>query len=187
MARKMWHILNSNSGAVQAICAVAVTFLTVVLAGATLRYVRLTKQIAAASVTQAEAAHKPVLTLKHQELTNEEIVAHLTSGGLVGEKHAWVGSALEIINIGTGPALHVKWTLSRFSDTNGTIPYIMVGQFVSLRTASKVKMAAVPTTYELVCRYTSLSGTKYVSRTGITNSREISSFEIKTESDAVVS
>jgi hypothetical protein len=181
MAGKMWHFLNSNSGAAQAISAVVVAFLTYVLARATLRYVRLTKQIAAASVAQAEAIHKPVLTLKHEELTNEEIVAHLTAGGLVGERHSWVGPVLELINIGTGPALHVKWTLKRSFESNGIIPYVAVGQVVSLRTASKVKMAAVPTTFEVVCHYTSLSGTRYVSRTNVINSREISNFEIHTE------
>lgn len=187
MADKMWHLLNSNSGAVQAISAIVVATLTLILAGATIRYVRLTKQIAAASVAQAEAVHKPVLTLRHEELTKEEMVAHWVAGGLAGEQHAWIGPVLEIINIGTGPALHLKWTLKRGSETHGIIPYVAVGQVVSLRTASKVKMAAVPTTFELVCHYTSLSGTKYVSRTNVMNSREIFSFEIKTESDAVVS
>jgi hypothetical protein len=183
----MWHFLNSNSGAVQAISAVAVTFLTLVLTGATLSYVRLTKKIAAASVAQAEAVHKPVLTFRHRELNDEDFIDHLVAGGLQGEQHSWVGPELEIINIGTGPALHVKWTLKRSYETNGIIPYVAIGESISLRTASKVKMVAVPTTIELVCHYASLSGTRYVSRTNIVNSREISSFEIKTESDAVVS
>src|ERR1700730_17396359 len=119
MTEKMWHFLNSNSGAVQAISAAVVAILTLVLAGATLRYVRLTKQIAAASVAQAEGVHKPVLTFKHQELNQEDLIDHLVAGGLAGEQHSWVGPELEIINIGTGPALHVKWTLKRSYETNG--------------------------------------------------------------------
>jgi uncharacterized membrane protein len=55
----MWQVLNSNSGAVQACSAVVVVLLTIVLARATLRYVRLTERIATASVTQTEAVHNP--------------------------------------------------------------------------------------------------------------------------------
>lgn len=179
----MWHFLNSNSGAVQATSAVIVALLTVVLARATVRYVRLTKQIAAASVAQAEAIHKPVLTLKQEEPKFLEIdMGKQITDATEGRQHTWVGPTLEIINIGTGPAIHAKWTLTRSHDIGGSIPYVAVGQCVSLRTASKVKMPAVATSFELTCHYTSLSGTKYVSRTRIENSREISGFEVSVES-----
>jgi hypothetical protein len=98
-----------------------------------------------------------------------------------GKQHTRIGPVLEIINIGTGPALQVRWTLKRFSDTGGFIPYVEVGQCVSLRTASKVKMSAVPTSFQLECRYKSISGMNYVSRTYIENSQEISNFEVGLE------
>jgi hypothetical protein len=69
----MWHFLSLHSSAVQASSAVVVALLTIVLADATLRYVRLTKKIAAASVAQAEAVHKPVLTLKLDESVTVDI------------------------------------------------------------------------------------------------------------------
>ncbi len=63
----MWQFLNSNAAAVQAISAVVVVLLTLALTTATFRYVRLTKQIAKASITQAEAVHKPILTFKRDD------------------------------------------------------------------------------------------------------------------------
>jgi hypothetical protein len=177
----MWQVLNANAGAVQACSAVVIVLLTFVLATATLRYVRLTEKIATASATQTEAVHKPVLTLKQVEVDPSTVeVADLTKligDARAGKQHTRIGPILEIVNIGTGPALQVKWTLNRFSETGGFIPYIAVGQCVSLRTASKVKMPAVPTTYQVQCRYKSISDTKYISVTSIEDSLEISNFE----------
>ena len=180
MSAKVWHFLNTNSGAVQAVSAAVVAVLTLILARSTVRYVRLTKRIAAASVTQAEAVHKPLLTLRQDETQVVEFGKRI-SDALQGQLHTSVGKVLEVVNIGTGPALQVKWTLRRGHPTGGFIPYIQVGQSVSLLVASKVKMAAVDTRFEFECRYLSLSGTKYVSRKKIENSQEISSFEVSVE------
>lgn len=177
----MWQLLNENAGGVQACSAIIVVLLTVVLASATLRYVRLTEKIATASATQTEAVHKPVLTLKQVEVEPSTVevadITKLVGDARAGKQHTRIGQVLEIVNIGTGPALQVKWTLNRFSGTGGFIPYIGVGQCVSLRTASKVKMPAVPTTFQVQCRYKSISDTKYVSLTTIEDSQEISNFE----------
>jgi hypothetical protein len=187
----MWQLLNANSGAVQACSAVVIVLLTVVLAGATIRYVRLTDRIATASATQTEAVHKPVLTLRQVEApTTTDIaptqadIAELSKqvgDAMKGKQHTHIGPVLEIINIGTGPALRVRWTLKRFSDTGGFIPYVEVGQCVSLKMASKVKMPAVPTSFQVECRYKSISGLNYLSRTSIENNQEISNFEFGLE------
>ena len=134
-------------------------------------------------VTQTEAVHKPVLTLKQVEATTVDI-AELTKqvgDAIAGKQHTRVGPTLEIVNIGTGPALQVEWTLKRFSDTGGFIPYVEVGQCVSLHTASKVKMPAMPTSFQVECRYKSISGMNYFSRTSIENNQEISNFEFGLE------
>ena len=86
---------------------------------------------------------------------------------------------MEITNIGTGPALQVSWTLHRFADTGGFIPYIGVGESIPLRLASKVKMGGVPSAYELECNYGSISGEKYVSRTAVENSTKVVSFDVQ--------
>jgi hypothetical protein len=56
-----------------------------------------------------------------------------------------------------------------------------VGEWVSLRTASKVKMGAVATSYEIKCEYSSVSGKKYISHTNVVNNQEISTFEFRVE------
>jgi hypothetical protein len=105
----MWQVLNANAGAVQACSAVVIVLLTFVLATATLRYVRLTEKIATASATQTEAVHKPVLTLKQVEVDPSTVeVADLTKligDARAGKQHTRIGPILEIVNIGTGPAL----------------------------------------------------------------------------------
>jgi len=50
-----------------------------------------------------------------------------------------------------------------------------------LRTASKVKMGAVATSYEIKCEYSSVSGKKYISHINVVNSQEISTFEFRVE------
>jgi|KBSSwiStaDraftv2_1062776.scaffolds.fasta_scaffold451737_2 hypothetical protein len=178
----MWQFLNANAGAVQAISAVVVVLLTLALTAATFKYVRLTKTIAQASTTQAEAVHKPVLTLKRSDETTPPDVAVVTERvreAMDGRLGVNIGPTLEITNIGTGPALQVRWTLHRFAQTGGFIPYVGVGESISLQTASKVKMGAVPTTYELECNYESISGQKYVSRTRVENSTKVVSFDVR--------
>jgi hypothetical protein len=98
-----------------------------------------------------------------------------------GRQHTCIGAVLEVTNIGTGPALQVTWSIKRFSQTGGFIPYVAVGQSVSLRQASKVKMKVIATEFEVLFAYTSLSGTKYLSRTMVENSQEIANFEISVE------
>jgi len=178
----MWQFLNSNAAAVQAVTAVAIVLLTLALTAATFKYVRLTKKIAQASTTQAEAVHKPVLTLKRSDEPAAPDVAAVTERvreAMDGRLGINIGPTLEITNIGTGPALQVRWTLHRFAQTGGFIPYVGVGESISLQTASKVKMGAVPTTYELECNYESISGRKYVSRTAVENSTKVVSFDVR--------
>src|SRR5262249_51320266 len=123
----MWQLLNSNASAVQAISSAVVVLLTCVLAAATLRYVHLTKRIADPSVAQAEAVHKPVLTLKRDDLTPPTDLTDLVRDAMGEGICTRVGSILEIVNIGTGPALQVTWTIERFSNVKGFLPYLEVG------------------------------------------------------------
>lgn len=102
----MWQWVNANTAGVQAISEIAVVLLTFVLVTATLRYVRLTKDIAKAAGAQAEAAQKPILTLKRDDETKPTDLADMTdlvSDSIRQQLRIHVGSVLEIINIGTGP------------------------------------------------------------------------------------
>ncbi len=90
-----------------------------------------------------------------------------------------IGPSLEITNIGTGPALQVKWTFHRFADTGGFIPYVVVGESIPLYLASKVKMGGMPTAFQLECHYESISGEKYISRTVVENSTKVVSFDVQ--------
>ncbi len=162
--------------------SIAVAFLTLVLVVATVRYVRLTQQIAEAAAVQAEASYKPVLTLRREEKDNRPTdIAVLTEriGDVLKNGQAtYIGPTLEIVNIGSGPAMHVKWRVDRFAAIAGSVSYICPDQWVSLELASKVNMGAIPTSYVVECQYESISGRKYFSRTGIERSTKIVSFEV---------
>ena len=122
----MWNLLNNNSGAVQAITAVFVGVLTLVLAVATLRYV----------------------------------------------------------NIGSGPALQVNWSVTSSvtgltgMNAQGFIPYVQSGDAFGTYSVSHVKMGGFQFHIELECRYESLSGTRYVSKT-VVDQKKVVSFVVR--------
>jgi hypothetical protein len=148
------------------------------------KYVQLTQQIARASVVQAEAANKPILTLRRDDTPipqadTDAVIARIQEQLQTGFG-TYIGPVLEVTNIGNGPALHVKWTINRFTRTSGFIPYICPAQWVSLQMATKVKMPAIPASYEVEFQYESISGTRYVSRTAIEHNTKVVRFEATT-------
>jgi hypothetical protein len=115
--------LNANSGAVQATTSVFVAALTAVLAVATLVYVRLTHQIARASIEQGEAQQKPCLILRTTRRDDQWVIL---DPPLAAEVE---GGNLRILNIGSGPALQVQYDFCRMVDnrqvsSTGLIPHL---------------------------------------------------------------
>ncbi len=177
----MWDFLNTNGGAVQAIAAILIAVLTIVLVGATLRYVHLTNQIARASRLQAESAQKPVLTFLRDEAATPEIPELMDHAVKGTEMLSAAASPMRIVNIGSGPALQVTWSITTGESfggadrtTQGFTPYVAVGDSFPSWSVTHVKMAGLQFRMELECRYESLSGTKYVSKTVVDKKKVVS-------------
>lgn len=167
----------------QAVSAVAVVLLTLILTLSTGVYVYLTSRIAEASRLQAEAMHKPVLTLLRDdaaEIKVEELMAATMEG--TGLKIDAV-SPMKAINIGSGPALQVNW--SHTSATTGIpidkrvgfMPYVQAGDSFPIYAVSSVKMAGMQFHVEFECEYKSLSGTTYKSKT-VVDRKKVISFKV---------
>lgn len=174
----MLNWINSNSSLV-------VILLTFVLAVATLQYVRLTKQIAEASRLQAESLHKPVLTFMRND-NIPPLMEELMERRLTGEEaRIEAASPLRIVNIGSGPALQINWSTSSaippgapITKTEGFMPYVQAGDSFSIFEVTSVKMGGFQFHIELECRYESLSGTKYVSKT-VVDKKKVVGFQVR--------
>jgi hypothetical protein len=185
MWTNLWLWLNGNSAAVQAVSAVAVVFLTLILTLSTGFYVFLTGQIAKASRLQAEAMHKPVLTLLRDdaaEMKIEELMAATTQGL---ELQVNAVSPMKAVNIGSGPALQVNWSHTsaatgwnlKANRNVGFMPYVQAGDSFPVYAVSSVKMAGMQFHVEFECEYKSLSGTTYKSKT-VVDRKKVINFEV---------
>lgn len=84
----MWHFLNSNAGAIQAIAALTTSLVTVVLVFITWRYVRLTRRLAEAASAEM-SFHEEAETEKWRELNAyTKLIRGLLSGLPASEQGA---------------------------------------------------------------------------------------------------
>lgn len=151
-------------------------------------YAYLTRGIEKAANAQSEGLSKPVIVVvSSPDIPNK--VEAILGGGLFSE----IGDRVLLLNIGTGPALWVKWSAtgqhgtgeSRESSLAGFVPYLRPNEIVD----TEHSRAYVSGLNNLIveCKYESLSRTCYTSRTtiGDQDSKEhadrfkIMSFEIK--------
>lgn len=98
---------------VQAGAAVVIGLLTFALVLVNIRYVRLTRRIAAASVEQSEALQKPCITIRVGPL--DYIDAHLNSPNVA----AVTSREVEILNIGSGPAIRLEYEFRHVDVSEG--------------------------------------------------------------------
>ena len=179
-----WGWLNANSSAVQGVSAAVVVFLTLILTISTGVYVYLTSQIAKASRLQAEAMHKPVLTLLRDDAAQIQI-EELTAANKGVELQVTAVSPMKAVNIGSGPALQVNWShISKADGWNlpanknaGFMPYVQAGDSFPVYAVSSVKVASMQFHVEFECEYKSLSGTTYKSKT-VVDRKKVISFEV---------
>jgi hypothetical protein len=157
-------------------------------------YVRATKGIEKAANEQSEGLAKPVIVVESSGVNSS--VEAILSGGLFSE----IGDGgVRLINIGTGPALWLEWSATgkRYSDKGpcgsaGFVPYLTPGQPIPAGCSRGFVSGLSFLTVE--CKYRSLSGTHYVSRTviGDENSSQqwdrfrIKSFEMRRTQEAPV-
>jgi hypothetical protein len=156
--------LNTNAGAVQGLAAVATLVVTIVLAGLTRRYVRLTSDIARANLVQAGlllSSRREQATLAREALRVHALRLHETVSGLHGDKPSsrllreWflLTSAdvdqLEALARPLGPqvletagvvAMHLRWLVglaARVQAVNPSLGYSFSSQELSGYESSK--------------------------------------------------
>ena len=143
-----------------------------VLAGnliAFLSYLRATNRIKDASIEQSEGLSKPVVTLKRQvsaptdmDLMQEVLLSN-------------IASPIELVNIGSGPALSVKWEIVRDpskAPIAGFASYIEPGKAVATFLQGHVAFSGShPMAMRVKCTYKSLSDAEYISITEVEDMR----------------
>jgi hypothetical protein len=93
-----WLNQGQNAAAVQAIAALATTFLTIVLLWATIRYVRLTSSLTRATHAQLEAALRPNLRFDLTRTLDAETGIKITNVGQIPVRLESVGVRAELTN-----------------------------------------------------------------------------------------
>ncbi len=139
-----------------------------------------TKKIRGAALAQAEAAHKPCLTVRAEPRAGEEAILEWDGvrGGLVLPQ-----GRIVIQNIGSGPALNVTYALDRLEEIgrdSGSVSkdYLLLipsGGAIQTHTAFGLIAGGK---YELVLTFESLSGRKYETRI-IIDRTVLSSYKFK--------
>lgn len=130
-----------------------------------LKYLRATNKIKDASIDQSEGLSKPVITLRRQDSAPTDL--EIMDEGLLTK----IASPIELVNIGNGPALNIKWEILRDPSNaliNGFASYIEPGKSVATHLQRHVAFRADhPMTMQVKCTYHSLSRAEYVSMTDV--------------------
>jgi hypothetical protein len=114
---------------------------------------------------QIEGLAKPVIVVEATRVNSSEEA--ILSGGLFSE----IGHGARLTNIGTGPALSLEWSAagrhhsdkSRTSSTGGSVPYLRPAE--TIQTGYSRGYVSGLNSLTVECKYSSLSGTRYVSHT----------------------
>jgi hypothetical protein len=173
--------LNTFAPAILAMAAVITLLLTALLAWATWRYAGHTEQALQtgreqlkAAVEQSEALQKPCVTIRSSPRQYEEAVLNAP---FVAEI---LTLNVELLNIGTGPALDLFYDLQQVDVEEGQIAINPKGFVPHLRSgeswATQLQRTSLTNrNLEFSARYESLSGSKYETRMRIESAIIVSS------------
>jgi len=122
-------------------------------------------ELVEAANEQSEGLAKPVIVVEATRVNSSEEA--LLSGGLFSE----IGDGVRLTNIGTGPALSLEWSAagrhhsdkSRTSSRGGSVPYLRPAE--TIQTGYSRGYVSGLNSLTVECKYSSLSGTRYVSHT----------------------
>jgi len=126
-------------------------------------YAWLTSRIARASNIQSEGLSRPVMTVRTRAYDLDWRIVQA-----MGVVAAEVDNDLALINIGNGPALSLRWTVSsRFGDrlpasSSGSVPYLRPGEVLQAVARDLHSLPHART--EVVCDYLGVSGVWYRAR-----------------------
>jgi hypothetical protein len=128
---------------------------------------KVSHELVTAANEQSEGLAKPAIVVKASRVNDSDEA--ILGDGLFSE----IGAGVLLINIGTGPALSLEWSAaeqhrsdkSRTSSTGGSVPYLAPTETIPTGYSRAYVSGLDSMTVE--CRYSSLSGTGYVSRTVI--------------------
>ena len=123
------------------------------------KYVRATKGIEKASNEQSEGLSKPVVTVRLQSARTDEAIVEGLSCEIAGDQ-------IELTNIGTGPALKLRWRVQEKGEPHklgpeGYVPYLEPGKTV--KTSLLRGYITGMDEFSLECSYASVSNAQYVS------------------------
>jgi hypothetical protein len=142
--------VNHFAPAIQALAAVGIAILTFVLVYATVRYVEV-----------SEALQKPCVTLLAEPRGDERAIMDAPCVTQVSQK-----PNVEMLNVGTGPALYLRYGLRQVNSTagglvmhpTGFVNYLKAGQQWQSQLARSLLSNR---NFDFQATYTSLSGRKY--------------------------
>ena len=146
----------------------SILFARLLISGATLyflvKYVRATQGIEIEALEQTEGLSKPVIAVCLQSATTDMAIIEGLSCEIAGDQ-------IELKNIGTGPALKLRWCVNEKRQnepalkrgTGGFVPYLEPGKTVNTNILRAYITAMEE--FRLECSYTSVSDAKYISST----------------------